>query len=128
MAVGDVLRIDLPDGEVAHGRVLRDSSLAVYRGVRRTEEAPPVGRRDYQFVVGIYEDGLRQLPVVGQDPPRDEADSWPPPYSVTDPVTGRRSVYERGQIRPASEDLEDLEPAAVWDLSHIVERISANRD
>lgn len=124
--VGDVVEISLPDGKVAHARVLRDASIAVYRGIRTAGQSPPLGSREYAFVVGVYEDALRGLPVVGKDPNRDESDGWPPPYRITDPITGSVSLYYRGTTRPASADeAEGLEPAAVWDLAHIVKRIES---
>jgi hypothetical protein len=123
--VGDVVEIMLPNGGAAYGRVLRDASIAVYRGA--LEGSPPIGSRDYQFVVGIYEDALRDLPVIGNDPSVSDEDDWPPPYCVTDQITGRMSIYHHGETIPAEpEACEGLEPAAVWDLHQIVERIESS--
>jgi hypothetical protein len=120
--VGDIVEIPLRSGRRAYGRVLRDASIAVYEGL----EFPHTGSRDFQFVVGIYDDALRKLPVVGHDPSLSEDDDWPPPQRVTDKITGRSRLYVRGEIVDADEaECEGLEPAAVWDLHHIVERIES---
>lgn len=124
--VGDVVEILLPSGGVAFGRVLRDASVAVYRG-GSDQASPPFGSRDYQFVVGIYDEALKGLPVVGHDPSVSVEDDWPPPFCVTDKITGRKSIYHHGEMTPADpEACEGLEPAAVWDLHHIVERIESS--
>lgn len=87
---------------------------------------PPIGSRDFAFVVGVYEDVLRseEWPVVGQDPSRHPAEDWPPPYSVRDVLTNAVQIYERGAVRPATEaEIQGLEPAAVWDRHHILGRL-----
>ncbi|WP_413250889.1 Imm26 family immunity protein [Sinomonas flava] len=124
--MGDVVQFNLPDGRYAYARVLADAAAAFYAETSDGPGQPPIGSREYQFVVGIYDDVLRSddVPVVGHDPSLDPDDEWPPPMSVTDPITGSVRVYERGIIRPArDEELTGLEPAAVWDLHHVIERL-----
>jgi hypothetical protein len=62
--IGDVLQFDLPDGTYAYGRVLRDACVAFYR--RRSTEPgmPPLGDRDFEFTVGVYEDVVAGHRVV----------------------------------------------------------------
>lgn len=123
--IGDVVQIPLPDGRYAYGRVLRDASLGVYRATAAAPSKPPTGT-NYLFVVGVYEDVLAsgKWPVVDHAPFQHPKEEWPPAYSVKDPITGRMSLYHKGQMRPASEDeCRGLEPATVWDAHHIVERI-----
>jgi Immunity protein 26 len=122
--LGDIVQIDLPNGRYAFGRVLRDASIGIYREVANEPADAPIGSRDYVFVVGIYDDALRRLRVVAHDPGASEDEDWPPLYEITDPITGRRDIYERGDVRPAKpSDPANLEPAAVWDLHHIIARI-----
>jgi hypothetical protein len=127
--VGDVVQIDLPGGRYASGRVLRDASIAIYGRVSDLPAEPPIGSRDYAFVVGVYDDAVSAWPVVGHDPSRNADDDWPPPNVINDSITGEVSIYHKGVIRPASgEECEGLEPAAVWDSHHIIERITGPPD
>ncbi len=70
------MQFDLPDGTYAYGGVLRHASVAFYR--RRSDEPrqAPVGDRDFEVVVGVYDDVVNSHPVVGSDqaqPGEDEA-------------------------------------------------------
>lgn len=123
--VGEVLQIELPDGTFAYGRVLRDAAVGFYSRRSTQPDRPPIGDRDYEFVVGVYDDAVKQWPVVGYDPSATADEDWPPPSVIVDPITGTRSIYERGEIRPPRENEVDLvEPAAVWDEPHLIERLS----
>lgn len=125
-SVGDVVQIDLPNGTYAYGRVLRDASVAFYRQRTSEPQNPPIGSRDYEFTVGVYDDDLRsdRMHVVGYDPSIDLDDEWPPPFSVRDPVTGRVRLYARGQMRSATEEeCQGLERAAGWAHHHLVDRL-----
>lgn len=124
--VGDVVEIELPSGRYAYGRVLRDASIAIYDAVSSKPAQPPTGSRDFQFVVGVYEDVLKRLPTVAHDESSNTEDEWPPPFGVTDVVTGEMSIYHHGEVRPAAPgEADGLEPAAVWELRHIVDRIES---
>ena len=92
--VGDVLQFKLPDGTYAYRRVLRDACLAFYR--HRTSESarPPIGERDFEFIVGVYDDVVRSHPVVGHDPSANDDEDWPPPQGITDPIDGSRRIYD----------------------------------
>jgi hypothetical protein len=128
--VGDVVQIRLPSDCYAYGRVLRDASVAFYRETTVEPGQPPIGSRDYQFVVGVYDDVLKsnEVPVVGHDPSASPDDDWPPPNCVRDPISGATKIYHRGVMRPASsEESEGLEPAAVWDLHHLIDRLMGVR-
>ena len=126
--VGDVIQITLPNGRHAYGRVLKDASVGFYRGTTAEPRHPPIGSRDYQFVVGVYDDVVKskKCPVVGHDPSQAIDDEWPPPYCVRDPITGRVQLYHKGVMRPATNDeCRGREPAAAWDYHHLVDRLMA---
>jgi hypothetical protein len=126
---GDVVEIMLPTERYAYGRVLRDASVAFYRETTDEPGQPPIGSRDFQFVVGVYDDVLKSSSVVGHDPSRDPEEDWPPPYCVRDVISGETKLYHKGVMRPArTEECEGLEPAAVWDLHHIIDRLMGMRD
>ena len=99
--------------------------MAFYRTMSDEPGMPPIGSRDYQFVVGVYEDVLRSplSPVVGHDPGRDPDDNWPPPSAIT-ALGLKPRIYYRGEIRPAGPGEEEgLEVAAIWDLADLIERL-----
>lgn len=126
-SLGAVCQISLPDGRYAYGRIFKDASIAIYRTVTLRPKSPPIGEREYRFVVGIYDDvpGSARCPIVGQDAFAVNEDPWPPPCKVVDPITGALRIYHRGEMRPATDDdgTDGLERAAVWDLDHLTERI-----
>jgi hypothetical protein len=124
--VGDVVQVALPNGEYAYGRVLRDAAVAFYRARSKEPNQPPTGSREFQFVVRIYDSVLGKWPVVGSDPSRSSEEDWPPPASVTDPITKRlKYIYDRGEMRPLKPDEETagLEPAEVWEYEEVVDRL-----
>lgn len=124
---GDVFQISLPNGQFAYGRVYRDASVGIYRKITDKMNQPPIGSRDFMFFVGMYEDVLSKgkVPIVGKDPFDNEEASWPPPYSIKDKITGAYRLYHKGKMRPSSKsEAAGLEPAAAWDLHHIVDRIT----
>jgi hypothetical protein len=120
-----VIQFDLPDGTYAYGRVLRDAAVGFYRRRSDAPGKPPIGERDFEFVVGVYDDVVRAHPVVGHDPSQTDHEDWPPPMRINDPIDGTFSIYTRGEIHPATEDeCRGLETAAVWDEAHLVDRLS----
>jgi hypothetical protein len=130
--VGDVIQLTLEDGTYAYGRVLRDGAVAFYRHRSEVPNAPPIGSRDYQFVVGVYDDVLKseQCPVVGRDHSEDLEDEWPPEQVIRDVITGKvRDLYHKGVIRKAiGGEGEELEPVAAWGYEHVVDRLMGRMD
>jgi hypothetical protein len=127
---GDVIQLTLPSGRYAYGRVLRDASVAFYTETTAEPGVPPIGSCNYQFVVGVYDDVLTSgsVSVVGRDPSQEPEDDWPPPSAIHDPISGAMRIYHHGQMRAATpEEAEGLEPAAVWDLHHLIDRLTGVR-
>lgn len=130
LQVGDVIQLTLSSGRYAYGRVLRDASVAFYSETTAEPGLPPIGSRDYQFIVGVYYDALtsESVSVVGHDPSQTPEDNWPPPYCICDPISGVMRIYHHGHMRAATpEECEGLEPAAVWDLHHLIDRLMGVR-
>jgi len=121
--ISDVVQVALPDGSYAYGRVLRDA-VAFYRQRSKEPGQPPIGSRDFEFIVGVHNDALSQWPVVARDPSADAQEDWPPAMMIRDPITNRVEIYERGHIRPSTEqEVFGLEPVAAWDSHHVVDRL-----
>lgn len=124
--LGDVFQIPLPDGRFGYGRVYKDTSVGVYRQISDKPLEPPIGSRDFLFIVGLYTDVLQKglWQIIDHDGFENEDLSWPPPSFVKDIITGDYQIYYKGELRPAEEwEVKGLEEAAVWDSSQIIERI-----
>ena len=93
--VGDVVEIPLSSGGVAYGRVLKDAGIAIYKETAKSK--PPIGSRDYQFVVGVYNDELKKLSIVDHDPSNSPNEDWPPPRYITDVINGSKRIYYQGK-------------------------------
>jgi hypothetical protein len=123
-AVGDIVEIALPDGTFAYGRVLKDASVAFYRERSTARRQPPIGSRDFEFIVGVYDADLRRWPVVGHDPSATDDEDWPPPKQIEDVISGTHQIYDHGEIRLAiGDEWQGLERAAVWNERHVVDRL-----
>jgi hypothetical protein len=123
---GSVVQIRLPNGKYAYGRVYGEAGIGIYRQTSDQPGKPPVGSRDFQFLVGVYDDVLTsgKTPVVGKDPFVESEDTWPPPSCIIDPISGEYSIYHHGKIQRAlPEECRNLEITAVWSLDHIIDRI-----
>jgi hypothetical protein len=121
-----VVQIELPNGRYAYGRVYDEAGLGIYSQMTDEPHKPPIGSRDFQFIVGVYNKVLTsgKWPTVGEDPFGEKEDPWPPPRCIIDSISGEYSIYHHGKTRPASADeCQHLEVTAVWDGDHIIDRI-----
>ena len=121
--VGSILQIPLPDNRFAFGKLYQDSCIAIYEEIAASPNSIPQEEK-FQFIVGVYSDVLASWAVVDFKPFACEADSWPPPMYILDPISGEYSIYYQGESIPSTkEQCKDLEEAAVWDVHHIIDRI-----
>ena len=122
--VGNVVEIALPDGTFAYGRLMEDAAVAFYRWRSAASDDPPIGSRDYEFIVGVEYAAVREWPVVGYDPAGAGEDDWPPPSFIRDPLNSEYSIYDHGNIYPSTRAAcHGLEEAAVWSANHITDRL-----
>jgi hypothetical protein len=119
--IGDVVQFALPDGRYAHGRVLRDASIAFYRDMTNKPAEPPIGSRDFQVVVGVYDDVLGS--PDGHDPSQDPVEDSPPPSCIRDPITGDVSIYYQGETRAATDAECEGRTRRSGIYQHLVERL-----
>lgn len=125
--VGSVVRIDLGDGFHSYARVLEEGLFAFYDS--RTEKdllLDEIISRPVLFIVPVmgYAVSRRHWKVIGTAP-LDSALMNPPPRFMQDALNLKEfSLYEKGEIRPATmEECIGLECEAVWDPSHVEDRI-----
>jgi hypothetical protein len=125
---GDVLEVALPDSTYAYGRVLIET-VAFYRTRTRQSDEPPLGSRDYEFVVGVADDALTTWRTVGRDPVGAGDDGWAPPRHVEDPMRfGTFQIYHRGTLRQASTDeVRGLDPLTTYGADDVVTRLMTGR-
>jgi hypothetical protein len=123
--LGDIYQIPLPDGNYAYGRIFKDACIAIYKQLTTTPKQIPE-KEEYQFIVGVYEDVLKsgKWEIVDNRPFVKSDEAWPPPMCIIDMISGKYSIYHKGEIKEATEwQCMKLEEAAVWDAHHIIDRI-----
>ena len=124
--IGDTVKIPLEDGTHTYARVLPEASFAFYDS-RGTEdvEVDRIVALPILFFAAVMHRAIRsgRWPVVGQVL-RDDGLRAPPKF-IQDPLDARKfSIYEDGQIRPASrQECLGLEREVVWTPEGIEERL-----
>lgn len=129
--LGDVYAITLPDSSYRFGRLLHDDAIQIFRQPSGTLEFNPQIMRDVDFTVAIYRSAFKdsRLVFVTNIPFQNEDESWPPKTYLHHILNDTYSVYNRGQIFPSTKnECANLEPTAVWELEHIIDRITGRVD
>lgn len=125
---GDVFRIDLGDGTYSFGQVL-ESPLFVFFDLRSESDLSPeeITSNTPLFLLWVMKYAMTSgvWPVIGQaeiSPLIDEK----PIFYRQDAISGKLSIYHTGgKEEPATpQEIEGLERAAVWDPSHVVDRLN----
>lgn len=125
LKLGDIYEIELPNGKKAYARLFKEYTLAIYNGFYDDyAEVPPV--ESYFRYIGAYKkvltDGVWN--IVGNRPFLYEEDAWAPPSVIVDAITGKGSLYYKGEIKSCSfEECKDLEVVAAWDRNHIIDML-----
>lgn len=128
MRLGDVYEIPLPNGRVAFARLYKEYTLAVYKNFYTDISELPLSE-EYSFFVGAYKDLLQdgEWKIVSNRPFAADEEAWPPPQCIKDKISGKYSLYYKGNILPSSEEeCKELEHVAAWDRNHIIDRIMGN--
>ena len=122
--VGNLYGIHLPNGKVAFGRCMRESSIAIYNHIGYDINDLPKDEM-FQFIVGIYQTDInKDLTYIDYLPFDSEEKEWPPDSYIYDVIDGGYSIYHRGEISPSSkEKCIGLEFTGAWHTYHIVDRI-----
>lgn len=128
LKLGDIYEIPLPNGKKAYGRLFKEYTLAIYRGFYNDISELSDTEEYYRFIC-VYADLLRdgEWLVVGHKSFQNIDDAWAPPKCVVDKITGKGSIYYKGEIHPCSYDeCKDLEIATVWDRHHVIDMLMGN--
>ncbi|PHR97587.1 MAG: hypothetical protein COA78_27390 [Blastopirellula sp.] len=124
---GDIVSIELQEGEIGYGRVLEET-IAFYDA-----KSPPaytveeIVARPILFKIWVMDYAIKDgiLPVIGHVELEEEL-LEEPLFFKKDTISGRLTIYRdsTGEEVPATiEECEDYECAAVWDPEHIVDRL-----
>jgi Immunity protein 26 len=125
--VGDIVRIALGDGFHIYARVLEEALFAFY-DCRVPDELPiaQIIASPILFFVPVTRNAveLGRWVVVG-NAPLDSVLSNPPTRFIQDIQRKNSfSIYDKGQIRPATkEECIGLECEAVWGDTHVEDRL-----
>jgi len=124
--VGDVVEIPLGDGSHTYAQALPDVSFAFYDARVESEmTVDEIVQRPILFSLPVMSYAVKKgvWPIVGHVLPGQLVKS--PPTFIQDALNKSHfEIYENGEIRPATrEECVGLERCAVWDPSHIQDRL-----
>jgi hypothetical protein len=124
--VGDVVRIDLGNGNFAYGRTLASPLMAFYDlQSKMPVEAVDVVRAPILFTIWVMKCAIKspKWEIVGNIPPSEDLMTSPKFFKM-DMIDRNFYIYENDQFNPVSrEACIGLEPAAAWDPEHIEDRL-----
>lgn len=128
--IGAVLKIDLQNGHFVYGRILANSSYAIYDSLTREdfEDLEAIISKPVLFIVSVYDSAIKteRWKICGQIP-LEESLKHLPMKCIQDSLNPDRfDLYNpnTGEITKASrEQCEGLETAAVWAAEHVEDRI-----
>lgn len=127
--VGALVKIPLPDGAFAFGRLLEFPLIAFY-DVRSSASdrvtVQSLASANIAFILWVMKYAVTKghWPIVDRGPL--EGSLWEPPlFFLEDAISGELfTTYGGGVEQPASfAEVEGLERAAVWDPEHVVDRL-----
>lgn len=126
--LGDIVEIPLIDDKNAYARLYKEGTLGIYKGTYQSYDAVPADAEFFRFIC-LYRSSLSKLQVVGSRPFASDEDGWAPDKVVVDAITGKGSLYRRGEILKCTyEECKDLEVCAVWELSHLVDMLMGDTE
>jgi hypothetical protein len=125
--VGDVVKIDLGEGAHSYARVLPDATFAFYDSRSKTElPLAEIVTLPVLFQIAVMDHAVKggRWPVVGHSPLENDLANVRPRFIQDRLQPDKFSIYDGGEIRPASrEECNGLESAAVWEPSHVEDRL-----
>ncbi len=126
---GDVIAIPLPDGRLAFGLQM-DDVTAIYSKIGNNINEAPLGHRKFLFATGVYRDALSSTEwiKVAKDAVTQEEIDFAKISYLKDAMSGGYTLSSEDDahlngIPSTRDECYGLEPVAVWDSHHIVDRI-----
>lgn len=130
---GDIYAISLPDGTFAFGRAMHRASMQFFRFTSRAANIPASALNDVLFTVSVHKRFYAdpRVQCVTTVPFVNDSEAWPPNGYTYDPIGKKYSLYnyQLGTRTPSTRQAcADLEPVAVWDVQHIIDRLTGETD
>jgi hypothetical protein len=129
---GDIYAIKLPQQEhYAYGRVMKDNAVQFFVYEDTVGTGADIVFNEVRFTLVVHKNFFNRQGVqcVGHKDFDDEASAWPPRTYTYDPIFKKYSIYYKGEIVQADkEQCEGLEPSAVWEADHVIDRLTGSKD
>lgn len=121
--VGDLYAIELPNKKYAFSRIYKNDAAGFY--LHRSKDINDLPKEEkFEFHAFVYPDFFEEWNYIKNIPFSSEEESWYPPFVVVDAITGKGSIYEKGQIRECIyEECKDLDTWAIWSNDLIIDRL-----
>jgi len=114
---GDIFEVRIAEGKVAYAQALSEPEFAFY-------ESLPINNLIPMFRIWVHKSAIKEWKKIGNEAISREMESEIPRFKQ-DPINGNLSIYINNNDQPASyEEIQSLECAAVWEGSHILDRLS----
>lgn len=129
--LGDLYSVELPNGKFGFCRVIEEDYLQFFAYKSDQAQFDDSLINEVAFSVPLYNSNYKdsRLTFLKNIPFTNASESLPPKTYMYDPVFEKYSIYQNGQIIPASKsDCEGLEPASVWELDHVIDRLLGKTD
>ena len=127
--IGAILKIDLHNGYHSYGRILDKANYAFYEIMTKDDirDVNLIVTLPVLFILGVYNDVItsNRWVIIGKKTLEDYLKVLPMEF-IQDSETLELEIYDcnSGEIRPSTkEECEGLECAAVWEATHVEERI-----
>lgn len=126
LQVGDIVKIRLSDGEFCFGRVLNEPLMAFYD--IKSNSVPDIGviiSSPILFKIWVMNHAVTsgRWEVIGNKPLDSDLEEVPK-FFKQDPINKKFCLYYDGKEIPATlKDCKGLERAAVWEPTHVEDRL-----
>jgi hypothetical protein len=126
-AVGDIVEIPLGEGRYAYARILEEGVFAIYDSIEKSKlPAEQVISKVVLFRIPVMAHAVKsgRWPIVGRAPLEPSMQPITEFFMQDTLNPAKIEIYRHGETRPATRDeVRGLERAAVWDPSHVEDRI-----
>lgn len=127
-SIGDIVMIPVSDTDFVFGRLLKDSSIAIYP-LLSTEavDISQLVRKKILFDPGVFDTNIvnGKWKIIGHIPFEHADESWPSPKCIRDIINPDKCrIYYKGEMKPATEkEVKGLEEQAMFKPEGLVAEI-----